>query len=98
MTIDTLRGIEGQLTTQQRARLGFVLLSLDPTRDSPETLRTLAKERGITSASLASRAHVGSGMRMVSRPREYPVSNAPGRQHRARSSRRAGTGTRPQGR
>ncbi len=49
MTIDTLRGIERQLTTRQRAKLGFVLLSLDPTRDSPETLRALAKERGITS-------------------------------------------------
>jgi protein SCO1 len=49
MTIDTLRGIDGQLTAQQRERLNFVLLSLDPARDSPESLRALAHERGLAS-------------------------------------------------
>jgi protein SCO1/2 len=50
LTIDTLRGIDRQLTQQQRSKLTFVLLSLDPGRDTPEALRSLARERGITSA------------------------------------------------
>lgn len=49
MTIETLRRIEGQLSVEQRRRLGVVLLSLDPARDSPQALRTLARERGIQS-------------------------------------------------
>ena len=49
MTIDALRGIERQLTPEQQTRLSFVLLSLDPTRDSPQALRALATERGINS-------------------------------------------------
>ena len=49
LTINTLRRIEHQLTAQQRAKLSFVLLSLDPARDSPEALRALALERGLTS-------------------------------------------------
>jgi protein SCO1/2 len=50
MTIEALRGIERQLTAEQQAGLSFVLLSLDPTRDSPQSLRSLARERGITSS------------------------------------------------
>jgi len=49
LTIDTLKGIDRELTAQQRARLSFVLLSLDPADDSPQTLRSLAVERGLTS-------------------------------------------------
>jgi protein SCO1/2 len=50
LTIDTLKGIDRGLTVQQRARLSFVLLSLDPARDSPGTLRSLALERGLNSS------------------------------------------------
>lgn len=50
MTIEALRGIERQLSARQQAALGFVLLSLDPTRDSPQSLRSIAQERGITSS------------------------------------------------
>ena len=50
MTIEALRGIERQLSARQQAALGFVLLSLDPTRDSPQSLRSMAQERGITSS------------------------------------------------
>lgn len=49
MTIQTLQGIEGQLTAAQRQRLGVVLLSMDPTRDTPRALRSLARERQIQS-------------------------------------------------
>lgn len=50
LTIGALKGIDRQLTAQQRARLSFVLLSLDPARDSPQALRSLAVERGLTSS------------------------------------------------
>ncbi len=50
LTIDTLKGIDRQLTAQQRARLSFVLLSLDPARDSPQALRSMAVQRGLTSS------------------------------------------------
>jgi protein SCO1/2 len=50
LTIDALRAIDRQFTAQQRARLNFVLLSLDPARDSPQALRSLAVERGLTSS------------------------------------------------
>jgi protein SCO1 len=49
ITIDALRGIEGQLTAAERAKLNVILLSLDPTRDSPQALRAFAQERAISS-------------------------------------------------
>jgi len=50
LTIEALRSIDRQLTAEQRGRLSFVLLSLDPARDSPQALRALAVERGLTSS------------------------------------------------
>ena len=50
MTIESLRGVEHQLSAEQRARLGFILLSLDPARDSPGALRSLARKHGIVSS------------------------------------------------
>lgn len=50
LTIDALRNIDRQLTAEQRSKLTFVLLSLDPARDSPQALRALAVERGLTSS------------------------------------------------
>ncbi len=50
MTIGVLRGIERQLTAQQRSKLSFIVLSLDPARDTPEALRSVARERGMTSS------------------------------------------------
>ena len=50
LTIEALRSIDRQLTVEQRSKLTFVLLSLDPVRDSPQTLRALAVERGLTSS------------------------------------------------
>lgn len=50
LTIEALRNIDRQLTVEQRSKLTFVLLSLDPARDSPQTLRALAVERGLTSS------------------------------------------------
>lgn len=49
-TIEALRGIERGLTMEQQDKLSVVLLSLDPTRDSPQALQSFARERGITSS------------------------------------------------
>jgi protein SCO1 len=49
MTIDTLRALDRQLTAEQQSKLSFVLLSLDPARDAPQALHSLAVERGIDS-------------------------------------------------
>jgi len=50
MTIDMLRGIERKLSAEQRSKLHFVLLSLDPARDTPARLRALATERAVNSS------------------------------------------------
>jgi len=47
LTIDTLRRIDADLTEQQRARLGVLLLSLDPEHDTPAALREVAARRHI---------------------------------------------------
>jgi protein SCO1 len=47
LTIDKLQQIAEQLPLEQRAKLNFVLLSLDPARDDPTQLRALAAERAL---------------------------------------------------
>lgn len=50
LVVDTLRGIERQLTTDERERLGFVLVSMDPARDTPEALARVMSERHLDAA------------------------------------------------
>jgi protein SCO1/2 len=45
LTIDTLRSIDRSLTPRERARLGVVLLTMDPERDSVESLHEVAEQR-----------------------------------------------------
>jgi protein SCO1/2 len=47
LLIDTLRATERELTPAQRDRLRVLLISIDPQRDTPEALRTLAEARHI---------------------------------------------------
>jgi protein SCO1 len=47
LTISTLGRIEKELTPEQRANLGVVLITLDPERDTSEALKTLARERNL---------------------------------------------------
>ena len=47
LLIDSLRAIENALTPQERARLRVLMVSIDPARDTPEALATLAKQRRI---------------------------------------------------
>jgi protein SCO1/2 len=45
LVVDSLRAIERQLTPLERGRIGFVLVSMDPERDSPAALAKVQAER-----------------------------------------------------
>jgi len=45
LIVDSAKGIEQQLTPAQQARLGIVLISMDPKRDNPATLKAQADNR-----------------------------------------------------
>jgi len=47
LIIESGKAIDRSLTPAERAKLGFVLVSLDPKRDSPAALTALIKKRGI---------------------------------------------------
>ena len=47
LIIESGKAIDKSLTPAERARLGVVMVSLDPKRDSPAALTALAKKRGI---------------------------------------------------
>ena len=45
LTIDTLRGIDAKLTPAEREKVDVLMISIDPKRDTPQKLRSLAAER-----------------------------------------------------
>ena len=45
LLVDSLRSIERQLSAAERARIGFVMVTIDPERDTPESLARLMAER-----------------------------------------------------
>ncbi len=47
LLIEQIRAIEAQLDDEQKQRLRVLLISLDPERDTPEALTTLAKARSL---------------------------------------------------
>lgn len=47
LIIESGKAIDRSLTPAERARLGVVMVSLDPKRDSPAVLTALVKKRGI---------------------------------------------------
>jgi protein SCO1/2 len=50
LVVDSLRAVERKLTPAERARAGFVLISMDPERDTPEALSQLVAERKLDPA------------------------------------------------
>lgn len=50
LVVDSLRSVERGLTAKQRARIGFVLISMDPARDTPEALANVMQERHLDPA------------------------------------------------
>jgi protein SCO1 len=47
LLIDTVRAVENALTPEERARVRVLMVSIDPQRDMPQALATLAKQRRI---------------------------------------------------
>ena len=45
LIIDSGKAVEKQLTDAERARLGITLISMDPVRDTPAALKTVADKR-----------------------------------------------------
>lgn len=56
LIVDSAKGIEHALTPAERARLGILLISMDPTRDTPAALKSVFDKRKLDAArwSLAS--------------------------------------------
>jgi protein SCO1/2 len=50
LTIDTLRKLDEQLPRAQQARLGLLMVTIDPERDTVEALRATAVERHLDGA------------------------------------------------
>jgi len=50
LVVDSLRAVERGLTAKQRAQVGFVLISMDPVRDTPEVLAGVMRERHLDPA------------------------------------------------
>ncbi|HET8692339.1 MAG TPA: SCO family protein [Steroidobacteraceae bacterium] len=50
LVVDSLRAIERKLSAAERARIGFVLISMDPARDTPEALARIIAERKLDPA------------------------------------------------
>lgn len=56
LIVDSGKAVEHALTPAERARLGILLISMDPKRDTPAALRSVAEKRKLDAArwSLAS--------------------------------------------
>jgi protein SCO1/2 len=50
LIVESGKAVERQLDAAQRARLGVVLISMDPARDTPAALRKVATARGVDGA------------------------------------------------
>lgn len=47
LIVDSGKSIERTLTPSERARIGILLVSMDPARDTPEALMAVVKKRGL---------------------------------------------------
>jgi protein SCO1 len=51
MIVESARAVQRGLPERDRARMGFVLVTMDPARDTPETLARVQRERHLDSPS-----------------------------------------------
>ena len=51
MIVESARAVQRGLPERDRARVGFVLVTMDPARDTPETLARVQRERHLDSPS-----------------------------------------------
>lgn len=50
LIVDSVKAIERKLSAAERERIGFVLISMDPERDTPEKLMSVMQERRLDAA------------------------------------------------
>jgi len=50
MIVDSVKAVERELTPAERLRIGFVLISMDPTRDTPGALQEVMRTRRLDPA------------------------------------------------
>jgi len=60
LIVDTLRATERELTAQQRAGLRVLMISVDPQRDTPAALKSLAQERHLDARWTLAHADAGT--------------------------------------
>lgn len=51
MIVDSVKAVERALTPAERPRIGFVLISMDPKRDTPEALQEVMRTRRLNPAA-----------------------------------------------
>lgn len=67
MIVDSVKAVERELTPVERQRVGFVLISIDPKRDTPARLKEVMATR-----------HLDRGRWMLLRPREGELRSLAG--------------------
>ncbi|GAB2490848.1 SCO family protein [Arenimonas alkanexedens] len=65
LIVDSAKGVEHGLTPEQRARLGILLVSLDPARDDTEALAAIAQKRKLDPARWTLARTETSGVRRI---------------------------------
>lgn len=65
LIIDSGKAVEKQLTDAERARLGITLISMDPVRDTPAALKTVADKRKLDPARWTLASPLASDVRAI---------------------------------
>jgi formylglycine-generating enzyme required for sulfatase activity len=77
LTIETLRSIDQQLTASERARLGVLMVTFDPTHDSPGVLKRITVERRLDTARWTLARSAPADVRRLSALLDIPFRELP---------------------
>lgn len=65
LIVDSGKAVERALTPEERAKLGILLISMDPARDDPEALMQVARKRKLDGAHWSLASPPADGVRSV---------------------------------
>ncbi len=65
LIVDSGKAVEHALAPEERAKLGILLISMDPKRDDPEALMSVARKRGLDAAHWSLASPPADGVRSV---------------------------------
>jgi protein SCO1/2 len=65
LIVDSGKAVEHALTPEERAKLGLLLISMDPKRDDPEALMQVARKRNLDAARWSLASPPADGVRGV---------------------------------